>query len=231
MRESRHRVAVVGGGVSGLSAAHRLGEIAAGRQVACDVTVFEATGRAGGVIASRRQDGFLLESGPDSLITEKPWAVRLAERIGLADRLVCTQERHRRSFVVHRGRLHPTPEGFELLAPTRFLPLVTTPLFSPLGKLRMGCDLILPRGEPTADESIGHFVRRRLGRQALDRIAQPMITAIYGADPSRLSLRATFPRFLQMEAESRSLIKAMWSRSRRRRRAVGAESAASGARY
>src|SRR5262249_55241055 len=146
----------------------------------------------------------------------KPWARDLAERLGLGGRIVGTQEENRRSFVVRKGRLEPTPDGFYLLAPTRLLPLATTRIFSPIGKLRMSLDLVLPRRASGGDESVASFVRRRLGREALDRMAQPMIGGIYGADPERLSLRATFPRFLQMEDEHGSVIRAMLAAGRRR---------------
>ena len=231
MAASGRRIAVVGGGITGLAAAHHLHELSRAQRRPVEIVIFEASDRPGGVICSLRHGGFLVETGPDSLIREKPWAVRLAKRLGLADEIVGTQDQHRRSFVVRGGRLHPTPDGFELLAPTRFLPLLSTPLFSPLGKLRMGLDLLLPRGGTGGDESVGRFVLRRLGREALERFAQPMVTAIYGADPMKLSLAATFPRFLEMEAESRSVIKAMWLRSRRRRRERRQEIVASGARY
>jgi oxygen-dependent protoporphyrinogen oxidase len=178
-----------------------------------------------------------MEAGPDSMITEKPWALQLMGRIGLGDRVIGTQDQHRRSFVVKQGRLYPTPEGFHLLAPARFLPLVTTPLLSPLGKLRVGMDLLIPRRRSSEDETLGQFVVRRLGREALDAIAQPMITAIYGADPMKLSLMATFPRFRVLEEKHRSIVKALWLAARRQaaaaRRRGGGDGGgnASGARY
>jgi len=223
-------VAVVGGGISGLAAAHRLHELAAQRSLPLRPVVLEASQRAGGVISTLTRDGFLIEEGPDSIVTDKPWGRQLAERVGLGPHLIGTQEGRRRSFVLRRGRLLPTPDGFYLLAPTRFAPLITTRLFSPMGKARMAMDLVIPRRTHGGDESVASFVRRRLGREALERIAQPMIAGIYGADPEMLSLRATFPRFLQMEAEQGSVIRAMMAA--RRRPASGArESDASGARY
>ncbi|HKY32050.1 MAG TPA: protoporphyrinogen oxidase [Candidatus Polarisedimenticolia bacterium] len=226
-------VAVVGGGMSGLAAAHRLGELAAARGLTVAVSLYEASARTGGVVSTLRRDGFLLEEGPDSIITDKPWGRALAERLGLAGRLVGTREASRRSFVVRKGRLHPTPDGFYLLAPTRFLPLAATPLFSPLGKARMALDLVLPRRRGGGDESVGSFVRRRLGREALERMAQPMIAGIYGADPDELSLGATFPRFQAMEAEHGSVILGMLAAGRKRADAspAASERSASGPRY
>ena len=216
------RVVVIGGGIAGLAAAHRLHEL---KQGAVQVRLLEARDRVGGSIGTLRRDDLILEEGPDSILTEKPWAVALAERMGIADRLVGTQDAHRRSFVVRGGRLHPTPDGFYLLAPARLWPLVTTGIFSPLGKARMALDLVLPRRKSEEDESVGSFVLRRLGREALDRMAQPMIGGIYGADPMELSLQATFPRFLDMEREHGSVIRALWAGIRQRK------AQASGARY
>jgi len=223
-------IAVVGGGISGLAAAHRLHELTQERQLPLRVTLLEASPRVGGVISTVRRDGLLLEEGPDSIVTDKPWGRRLAERAGIGARLIGTQEDNRRSFVLRKGRLIQTPDGFYLLAPTRFMPLVTTPLFSPAGKARMAMDLVLPRRPPEGDESVASFVRRRLGREALERIAQPMIAGIYGADPETLSLRATFPRFLEMEATHGSVIRAMMAAGRQRAKHDHAQGA-SGARY
>ena len=236
MNESRDirrpRVAVIGGGISGLAAAHRLLEHGSPRHGPPEVVLLEASERTGGIIRTARRDGFLLEGGPDSFISEKPAAVELATRLGLASRLIETNEEHRRSFIVRGGRLHAVPEGFQLLAPSRFWPFVTTGIFSWAGKARMALDLVLPRRAPAddgGDESLARFVRRRLGREALERMAQPMVGGIYTADPESLSLRATMPRFLEMERAHGSLIRAMW---RQRRQALAPESkGTSGARY
>lgn len=205
------RFVVIGGGVTGLAAAHRLLELGDGN---VEVVVVEASGHPGGAIATERRDGFVLEKGPDSMITDKPAGLALAKRLGLEGELIGTQEAHRRSFVVRAGRLMPVPEGFQLLAPAKFGPLATTPIFSWPGKVRMAMDLLIPRKPTAGDESLGDFVTRRLGREALDRIAQPMIAGIYGADPMQLSLQATLPRFLDMERDHGSVIRGMWARSR-----------------
>ncbi|MGH7785912.1 MAG: protoporphyrinogen oxidase [Candidatus Binatia bacterium] len=220
------RVAVIGGGISGLAAAHHLVELSrtGGRPI--DLRLFEAGERLGGVIATECRDGFVIETGPDSFLSEKPAALALCERLGLTDRLVGTREEFRRTYVVREGRLQVLPDGFLLLAPTRLWPLVATPLFSWPGKLRMALDLVLPRGSGD-DESLGSFVRRRLGREALERVAQPLIGGIYTADPERLSLRATMPRFLEMEQAQGSIIAAMW----RQQRAARRRTADSGARW
>jgi protoporphyrinogen/coproporphyrinogen III oxidase len=199
------KVVVVGGGIAGLSAAHRAVELAGERGIALDLTLVEARDRLGGTISSERVDGFLVEAGPDSFLSEKPWALALCRRLGVEDRLLRTDDRFRRIFVWHGGRLHALPDGFQLLAPTALLPFVTSSLFSPAGKLRMALDLVLPRGGGD-DESLGAFVRRRLGTEALERVAQPLVAGIYTADPDDLSLMATMPRFIELERRERSVI-------------------------
>lgn len=221
------RLVVVGGGISGLAAAHRAVELARERGREVELTLLEAGDRLGGTIRTERRDGFLVECGPDSFLSEKPWALALCRRLGLEDRLVRTDDRFRKTFVVFRGRLHPLPEGFQLLAPTRLGPLLSSRLFSWPGKLRMACDLVLPRGSDP-DESLGAFVKRRLGREALERVAQPLVAGIYTADPDELSLRATMPRFLEMERRERSVILALW---RAARKAPALHRGASGARW
>ena len=208
------RLVVVGGGIAGLTAAHRAVEISRERETALELTVLEARDRLGGTIETEHAGGFLVETGPDSFLSEKPWALALCRRIGLESRLVGTDDRFRRVFVWFGKRLHPVPDGFQLLAPTRLTPFITSSLFSWPGKLRMALDVILPRGGG-GDESLGAFVRRRLGREALERIAQPLVAGIYTADPDELSLLATMPRFVELERRERSLIVGLWKASRK----------------
>ncbi|MCW5889010.1 MAG: protoporphyrinogen oxidase [bacterium] len=210
---------MVGAGVAGLAAAHRLLARPA-RDV--EVVLYEAGPRAGGPIGTEHVDGFAIELGPDTFITDKPWALALCERLGFADALIATRPGERRTWVVRDGRLAPLPEGFLMMAPTAPWPLVTSPLFSWAGKLRMALDLILP-AHPVRDESLGAFVRRRLGREALERVVDPLVSGIYTADPDRLSLAATMPRFQEMERVHGSVIHGL-------RHAADARDAA-GARY
>ena len=221
------KVAIVGAGIAGLAAAHRVVEWSRERERPVDLVLFEAADRLGGTIQTERHDGFLVECGPDSFLSEKPWALALCRRLGIEDRLVRTDDRFRRTFVVFGGRLHPLPDGFQLLAPTRLGPFLASTLFSWPGKLRMALDLALPRGGDP-DESLGAFVRRRLGREALERVAQPLVAGIYTADPDELALAATMPRFLELERRERSVILAMW---RAARRAPAQASGSSGARW
>ena len=216
------RVVIIGGGISGLAAAHRLLELGLDQH---QITLLEASSRLGGIIQTEQRAGFVLERGPDSFISEKPEAVSLAKRLGIESRLIQTNEEFRRSFIVRNGRLRPVPDGFQLLAPSRIWPFISTDIFSVPGKLRMAVDLLLPRQNGKEDESLASFVRRRLGREALERMAQPMVGGIYTADPETLSLRATLPRFLDMEQRHRSLILAMMRQGRAQKTGT------SGARY
>ena len=214
------RIVIIGGGISGLAAAHRLIELSKTNQI----TLLEASSRLGGTIETTNRDGFLIERGPDSFISEKPEALALARRLGLESHLIQTNETHRRSFIVRDGRLRPVPEGFQLLAPSRIWPFLTSDIFSLAGKARIAADLFLPRRITNGvnDESLASFVRRRLGSEALERMAQPMVGGIYTADPETLSLRATLPRFLEMEREHRSLILAMLRQGRSQKDTSGA---------
>lgn len=216
------RVVIIGGGISGLAAAHRLKEL----NPSLDLTLMDASPLLGGTLLTDQREGFLLERGPDSFITEKPEAVALAKRLGIESQLIETNSEHRRAFIVRKGRLRPVPEGFQLLAPSRIWPFIASDIFSLPGKARMAADLFLPRrsANGVTDESLASFVRRRLGREALERMAQPMVGGIYTADPETLSLRATLPRFLDIEQEHRSLILGMLRKAR-------AQSGTSGARY
>lgn len=228
-RQNARRIIVIGGGIAGLAAAHRLVEIREQSEISIDVLLLEASQRTGGAIHTTRRDGFLIEGGADSFISEKPEAVNLARRINLDHRLIETNPNHRRSFVVRGGSLRPVPEGFRLLAPSRLWPFVTSDIFTWRGKARTLFDLVLPRRANGTDESLAAFVRRRFGREALERIAQPMVGGIYTADPETLSLRATMPKFLEMEREHRSLIRAL--AKARRQDASDTTREASGARY
>jgi len=201
----RTDVAIVGGGIAGLSAAYALWN----RGV--DFRVLEAGSRFGGVIRSETLDGFLLEAGPDSLLAQKPEALTLCRELGLADRLIPTNPEKRAVYVLLRGRLHPLPEGMMLAVPTRIGAFLSSRLFSWSGKLRMGLDLVRPARRQEGDESIASFLRRRFGQQCVERLGEPLLAGIHAGDPERLSILATFPRFAEMEKRSGSLIRAMWA--------------------
>ncbi len=225
----RKRIAVIGGGITGLAAAHHLLESAKRLDLPLEVTLHEAGDHCGGAIRTVKRDGFLLELGPDNFITNKPGATSLCDRIGLGDQLLATHEKHRRAMVVHRGRLTPIPDGFELMAPRNLYAMARSPIFSWRGKLRMWMERFVKARRDVEDESLESFVVRRFGREALDRLIQPLIGGIYTADPKTLSLRATVPRFLDMEAEHGSIIRAM--RHEKKQRQSAAKTGDGGARY
>jgi protoporphyrinogen/coproporphyrinogen III oxidase len=223
------KVVIVGAGISGLACAHRLAALAGARRGAVDLTVLESSRRPGGVIATETRDGFLLEGGPDCFVSDRPWALDLCRRLGLEGEIIGTNPAWRRSFILRKGRTEPVPDGYQLLAPSKLLPFLATSILSPTGKARVACDLFLPRGPECADESLASFVRRRFGTEALERLAQPLLAGIYDADPERLSLRATMPRFLEMERTHRSVILALLRERRAGRTGTG--DGVSGARY
>lgn len=214
---------MIGGGISGLAAAHRLIEL----NPSCDLTLWEAGPRLGGVLSTVHRRGFEVEQSADNFITTVPWAVELCKRLGLGDQLVQTNPANRRAYVVRRGRLHTLPEGFLMMAPTRLWPLAVTAILSPWGKLRAAIEYFIPPRREQGDESMAGFVRRRLGREAFDRLVEPLVSSVYAADMEKLSLLATLPRFREMELEHGSLIRAMRRQMKTRRHAKSE----SGARY
>jgi protoporphyrinogen/coproporphyrinogen III oxidase len=208
-------VAIIGGGVTGLSAAWYLQKEAESRGLEVSYSLLEASGRWGGKIVTETVDdlgyaeSFVVEGGPDSFLTQKPWALQLARELGLAEELLPTNDAMRQVFVLHQGRPVPLPEGVLLIVPTQFMPFVRSPLLSPMGKLRMGLDLFIPPRRDGRDESLADFIQRRLGREALDKIAEPLMSGIYNAEADRQSVLATFPRFRELEAKHGSLIRGM----------------------
>lgn len=208
------RVAVVGGGVSGLAAAYKL------TRGGASVTLYEASNRLGGVIWTERRGGYLMEAGPDCFLN-KGGMVELCRELGLEDQLIRVRPEARRSFIVRGRRLLAIPDGLYLMAPSAIRPFLRSPVVSWPGKARMLLDLALPPQRSEEDESLASFVRRRLGREALDRLAQPLLGGIYGADPEHLSLAATMPQFLEMERRHGSVVRALLARHQQ----------ASGARY
>ena len=209
----RH-VAVVGGGITGLAVAHYLQEAALQQSLRIGYSLIESTDRLGGKLVTEEVEGygdrsFVVEGGPDSFITQKPWALGLARELGLQDRLVGTNDSQRKVFVLNRGRPTPLPDGVLLIVPTKFMPFALSPLISPIGKLRMGMDLFIAPKRDDEDETLADFISRRLGTEALDKIAEPLMSGIYNAEAERQSLMATFPRFRVLEQMHGSLIKGM----------------------
>lgn len=184
---------VIGGGISGLTAAYRA------QQRGWRVLLLEAGERLGGSLETERNQGTLQELGAESMVAAKPWGRELCHELGLGQELVTPQAEFRRTLIVRGGRLHPIPEGLRLLAPSQWLPFLRSPAVSWPGKLRMALEFLVPRRKAQSDESLADFVRRRLGREALERIAQPLVAGIYTADPATLSMQATLPQFLEYE--------------------------------
>jgi oxygen-dependent protoporphyrinogen oxidase len=201
------RVAVVGGGIAGLSAAWYLEKA---RQNGADLewTLFEKSDRLGGVIRTEHCNGFVLEAGPDSFLTIKPDAARLCTELGLGGELISSNDEERKTYILVKGRLVPIPQGLEFMVPTRIWPMTTTSLFSFTTKLRMAAEFFSMPRKDAEDESVGDFVRRHFGQQMVDRVAEPLLAGVYGGSAERLSVRAVLPRFAAMERESGSLVRA-----------------------
>lgn len=204
------RVVVIGGGICGLSAAYRIQKaIESGEGV--DYLLVEKDNRLGGKILTEKIDGFTVEGGPDCFLSEKPWVAQIAREIGLEDRIMGSNEASKRTYVYANRKLNQLPDGLMGLVPTKIVPFALSPLISWPGKIRMAFDLLIPKKTSDEDETLGSFVTRRLGREALDKIAEPLIGGIHAGDPDKMSLKASFPRFIQMEQKHGSLLKAMLS--------------------
>jgi oxygen-dependent protoporphyrinogen oxidase len=201
------RVAIIGGGIAGLSAAFYLEKARQGGS-ALQWTLFEKSERLGGVIRTEQRDGFVLEAGPDSFLTIKPDATRLCQDLGIADQLISSNDAERKTYILVDGRLVPIPQGLEFMVPTRVWPMATTPLFSFRTKLRMAAELFSSARKDAVDESVAEFVRRHFGQEMVDRMAEPLLAGVYGGNAERLSIRAVLPRFAEMEGEQGSLVRA-----------------------
>ena len=210
----RARVVIIGGGISGIVAAYQLLRASGAAGGNLQITLLEASERLGGKILTERFDGLTIEGGPDSFLSSKPAALRLCEELGLANEVIGTTESGGGTYILRNGRLEPLPEGITMLVPTRLRPLLRSRLLSPLGKLRMGLDLFIRPRRSSADESVGHFVRRRLGREAFEQMAQPLLSGIYAGDAEQLSLLATFPRLRETELRYGSLTRGMLAQRR-----------------
>ena len=202
------RVAIIGGGIAGLSAAFSLEQ---SRLAGVDVgyTLFESSSRLGGVVATDCVDDCLIEAGPDSFLTEKPWAADLCQQVGLGDQLIGSNDRSRKTYILVRGRLVPLPDGLMFMVPTRILPTVFSPLFSFRTKLRMAREWFRRRRQNDSDESVASFVERHYGREVVDYLADPLLTGVYGGEAAQLGVRAVLPRFAEMEASHGSLGRGM----------------------
>ena len=202
------RIAIIGGGISGLSAAFAIeGQRRAGADV--EYVLYESSSRLGGVLRTEHIEGCVVEAGPDSFVTEKPWAADLARALGLGDQLIGSNDADRKTYILTRGRLVEMPDGLMFMVPTKILPTGLSPLFSWKTKLRMTQELFHPPRAVDHDESVAAFVERHYGAEMVDRLADPLLSGIYGGEAANLSVRAVLPRFAEMERTHGSLGRAM----------------------
>ena len=218
MARTPRSVIIVGGGISGLSTAFALLEQAAAAGVALTCTILDAAPVWGGKILTHRVGQLVMEAGPDSFLSQKPWAMELCRRLGLADQLVNTNPVEKKASVLWGGQLHELPEGLVTFIPTQLGPFFRSGLLSWMDLARMGCDMWIPRRRSTDDESLAAFFRRRFGRHACERVMEPLMAGIYAGDAEQMSLRATFPRFYELEQEHGSVIRGMMAARRARAR-------------
>jgi oxygen-dependent protoporphyrinogen oxidase len=202
------KVVVIGGGITGLSAAYDLQKAKeSGEQV--DYLLVEKDNRLGGKILTEKVDGYTVEGGPDCFLAEKPWVGQMAQKLGIENRLMSSNEASKRTYVYADKRLNQLPDGLMGLVPSKIVPFALSSLISWPGKIRMAMDWFIAPRRDGVEETLGQFVTRRLGKEALDKIAEPLIGGIHAGDPDQMSVKASFPRFIQMEEKYGSLLKAM----------------------
>ena len=210
------RIGIIGGGIAGLAAAYELEKSRAAGE-AVGYTLFEASPRLGGSLASEIVNGAVLERGPDSFLTEKPAAAELCRELGLGDALIPSNDVARKTYIVVRNRLVPLPDGLMFLVPTKLIPTALTSLFSLGTKLRMAFELLHPPRPAQGDESVAALVERHFGAEAVDRLANPLLSGIYGGDASQLSAQTVLPRLVEMERKHGSLTRGMLAAHRQMR--------------
>lgn len=211
MERVRKTVAVIGGGLTGLSTAYYLEKKAKEQGEDVRIVLLEGDDRLGGKIMTDTREGYVIELGPDSFLGRKPAAVNLARDLGMAHELVGTNQdpKAKKTYILHDMQLHRIPPGLNIGIPTQFTPFATTTLLTLAGKMRAGLDLFIPRSQHTGDQSLGTFLERRLGTEVVDRMVEPLLAGIYAGDMRKLSLRSTFPQFEQLEQKYGSLIRGM----------------------
>ena len=203
-------VAIIGGGITGLSAAYEL------HRRGAPFILFERANRLGGVIQTEFTEGFTIDGGPDSLLTQKPAALELCSELGLRERLISTLP-PRTAYICRAGQLHPLPKASVLGIPTRLRSFATMPVLSVSGKIRMAMDLIQAGDTRVRDESIGSFFRRRFGQESVTYIAEPLLAGIHAGDVERLSMQTLFPTLVDAERRHGSVIKGLHFRQRSNR--------------
>jgi oxygen-dependent protoporphyrinogen oxidase len=217
MYQDKLDIAVIGAGVAGLAAALRIHEENKRRDSPIKFRVFDESLKTGGTIETVKRDGFLIDRGPDSFISENKETYGFIKSIGLHDELIGTSEKNRRSFIIFKKKLCPVPEGFYLIAPVKMLPILASPLITIPGKLRMAMELFMPRRSDTGDESVASFVSRRFGKELFEKMAQPMVSGVYSGDPEALSAQTILQRFHVLEEKYGSVIRGLQERTKKRR--------------
>ena len=196
----RHKALIIGGGISGLSAAYYLSK------AGIRPTLLERKPRVGGVIQTSVQQGCLLEEGPDGFMAAKPWAMNLIRELGLADQVIGSNDHSRITYIVKKGKLIPMPDGLMMMVPTKFLPLAETPLFSWGAKIRMGLEVFRqPPNSPQPDRSVYEFLLDHYGQESIDYLAEPLLAGVYGGDPHQMSVNSVLARFVEIESKYGSL--------------------------
>ncbi|NKB24996.1 MAG: protoporphyrinogen oxidase [Kiritimatiellae bacterium] len=200
-------ITIIGGGITGLATAFYLQKKSQETGCPIDYTLLESTPRLGGKIITHTIDDFVIEGGPDSFITQKPWGLQLCHDLGIENQLIPCNQANQQVYVLQQGKLISLPNGFRLTIPTQWMPFLKTNLISSIGKMRVWMERFIPRTKFDQDESLAHFIRRRFGKETLDKIAGPMMAGIYSADPETLSMKSTFPKFLELEKQYGSLLR------------------------
>ncbi len=213
------RIAIIGGGIAGLAAAYELEKARAGG-ASVDYMLFEERERLGGSLGSEIVNGAVLERGPDSFLTEKQAAADLCRELGLGDELLPSNDAERKTYIVVRNRLVALPDGLMFLVPTKLVPTALTRLFGVGTKIRMGLELLHPPRPSGGDESVAALVRRHFGQEAVDRLADPLLSGIYGGDAEQLSAQTVLPRLVEMETKYGSLTRGMLAAHKRMREAT-----------
>ncbi|MBS4209402.1 protoporphyrinogen oxidase [Bacillus sp. FJAT-50079] len=217
MVNEQRKIVIIGGGITGLVAAFYTKKRYEKLCIPVEITIVEKGKALGGKIQTIRRAGFIIERGPDSFLARKPSILALTKELGIENELIATDPSNKANYILHKGKLHPMPLGLVLGIPTEIKPFIKTGLISPLGKVRAAFDLLLPKKKDGGDEALGSFIKRRLGKEVLENITEPLLAGIYAGDTETLSLDSTFPQFKQLEQKHRSLMVGMLASKKKQR--------------
>ena len=208
-KQRKKQIVIAGGGITGLSTAYYVEQLCRTHAIEAEIVLVEKSDRFGGHVHTGKRDGFVIERGPDSFLARKTSIIELMQELGIGNDIVGTRPGISHSYISYRNRLHPIPDGFMLGVPTKWKPFITTKLLTVRGKVRAAADLVLPKRSSATDESLGQLLRRRLGDEVLEQIAEPLLAGIYAGNADSLSVQATFPMLQETEQKHRSLIVGM----------------------